>query len=41
MELNGKEIPARISIKTSNYLKLFLIEHNLLKLDVERGITEL
>jgi len=38
---NGEEIPVSISIKTENKLKLFIIDHNLLKIDVERGIKDL
>ena len=41
MEFDGEEIPVSISIKTENNLKLFIIDHNLLKTDVERGIKEL
>lgn len=38
---NDEEIPISISIKTENNLKLFIIDHTLLKIDVERGIKEL
>jgi hypothetical protein len=38
---NNKEIPVSISIKTENNLKLFIIDHNLLKMDVERAIKNL
>ena len=41
MGFNDKEIPVSISIKTENNLKLFIIDHTLLKIDVERGIKEL
>ena len=38
---NGEEIPASISIKTENNLNLFIIDQNLLKIDVEKAIKEL
>ena len=41
IEFKGKEIPISISIKTSNNLKLFIIDHNLLKIDVEMAIKNL
>ncbi len=41
MGLNGKEIPVSISIKTANILKLFVIDHSLLKTDVESAVKEL
>jgi hypothetical protein len=41
IEFNGKEIPATISIKTENNLKLFIIDHNQLLIDVDIAIKEL
>jgi hypothetical protein len=41
IEFNDKEKPFSISIKTENELKLFLIDQNLLQIDVERAIKEL
>jgi DNA polymerase type B, organellar and viral len=41
MGLKGQEIPVSISIKTANILKLFVIDHSLLKIDVESAIKEL
>jgi hypothetical protein len=41
MGFNNKEIPVSISIKTENNLKLFIIDHNLLKIDVEMAIKDL
>ena len=41
MGLIGQEIPVSISIKTANNLKLFIIDHNLLKKDVEMAIKDL
>jgi hypothetical protein len=37
----SKEIPVSISIKSGNHLKIFIIDHNLLIIDVERAIKEL
>ena len=41
MGFNNKEIPVSISIKTANNLNLFIIDHNLLKIDVEMAIKDL
>jgi hypothetical protein len=41
MGFNGKEIPISISIKTENNLKLFIINHNLLKINVESSLKDL
>lgn len=41
MGFNDKEIPVSISIKTENDLNLFLIDHNLFKIDVEMCIKYL
>ena len=41
MGINGQEIPVSISIKTETKLKLFIIDKNLLKTDIEKGLKEL
>jgi hypothetical protein len=41
MGINDQEIPVSISIKTENKLKLFIIDHNLLKTDIEKGLKDL
>jgi hypothetical protein len=41
MGYHGKEIPVSISVKTANTLKFFIINHNLLNIDVEQAIKEL
>jgi hypothetical protein len=38
---DGEEIPISISLKTANTLKFFIINHNLLNINVEQAIKEL
>lgn len=41
MELYVKEIPISFSIKTANNLKIFLIDHTKILIDLELAIKEL
>jgi hypothetical protein len=41
IEFKGKEIPISISIKTENNLKIFIIDHNQILIDLDIGIKEL
>jgi hypothetical protein len=41
IEFSGKEIPISVSIKTENNLKIFIIDHNQILIDLDMAIADL